>query len=181
MIAKASDETRRKLERERPEMAAAVDAFVADVTASLHSKFGPATPRYYAAKKAVSFKHRLGELHENSILEYARARKMEETIVALALLCSLPSDVIERALDGRSRELLLILAKAHEFSWDTAAALLFLGAPHFTISSHELDDLKDQFTRLHVSSSKEVLSHYRNRRTNVAAPPPVEPPAPLTA
>ena len=84
-------------------MAAAVDAFVADVTASLHSKFGPATPRYYAAKKAVSFKHRLGELHENSILEYARARKMEETIVALALLCSLPSDVIERALDGRSR------------------------------------------------------------------------------
>jgi hypothetical protein len=172
LIAKASDETRRKLERERPEMITAVDVVVADVTASLHSKFGPATPQYYAAKKAVSFKHRLGELHEDSIREYARARKVEETIVGLTLLCSLASDVIERALDGKSRELLLILTKAQDFSWNTTAALLFLGAPHFAISNHELDGLKDQFTRLHVSSSKEVLLHYRNRRTNVAAPPP---------
>ena len=171
LIAKASDETRRKLERERPEMTPAIDAFVADVTASLHAKFGPATPRYYAAKKAVSIKHRLGELQEKSILEYARARKMEETIVGLTLLCSLPSDVVERALAGKSRDLLLIIAKAHEFSWDTTMALLFLGAPHYTISSHELDDLKDQFTRLHVSSSKDVLSHYRNRRLKVADPP----------
>ena len=67
LIAKASDETRRKLERERPDMIVAVDALVADATASLHSKFGPASPRYYAAKKAVSFKHRLGELQERSM------------------------------------------------------------------------------------------------------------------
>jgi uncharacterized protein (DUF2336 family) len=172
LIAKASDETRKKLERERPDMTIAVDALVADVTASLHSKFGPASPRYYAAKKAVSFKYRLDELDEKSVLEYARAQKMEETIVALTLLCTLPSDVVERALFGKSRELLLILAKAHEFSWETAAALLFLGAPHFTISNHELDDLKDQFARLHAVSAKEVLLHYRNRRTMVAAPAP---------
>jgi hypothetical protein len=110
-------------------------------------------------------------LQEDSIREYARALKVEETIVGLTLLCSLASDVIERALDGKSRELLLIPAKAHDFSWNTTAALLFLGAPHFAISNHELDGLKDQFIRLHVSSSKEVLLHYRNRRTNVAAPP----------
>lgn len=172
LIAKASDETRRKLERERPEMIAAVDALVADVTASLHAKFGPATPRYYAAKKAVSFKNRLGELHESSILEYARARKTEEAIVALTLLCSLPSDVVERALTDKSRDLLLILAKAQQFSWDTTAALLFLGAPHFTISNHELDELKDQFTRLHAASSQEVLAHYRDRKTGKSSSAP---------
>jgi uncharacterized protein (DUF2336 family) len=175
LIAKASDETRKKLERERPEMITEVDALVADVTASLHSKFGPASPRYYAAKRAVSFKHRLGELGEKSILEYARAQKMEETIVGLTMLCSLPSDVVERALFGKSRELLLILAKAHDFSWETTAALLFLGAPHLTISSHELDDLRDQFARLHVTSAKEVLLHYRNRKTMVAASAPKRP------
>ncbi len=174
LIAKASDETRKKLERERPEMITAVDALVAEVTASLHSRFGPASPRYYAAKKAVSFKHRLGELQERSILEYAGARKMEETIVALTLLCSLPSDVVERALFGKSRELLLILAKSHEFSWETTETLLFLGAPHFTISNHELDDLRDQFERLHAASAKEVLLHYRNRRTMVTASAPRE-------
>ncbi|MCP4615884.1 MAG: DUF2336 domain-containing protein [Bradyrhizobium sp.] len=172
LIAKASDETRKKLERERPDMTIAVDALVADVTASLHSKFGPASPRYYAAKKAVSFKYRLCELDEKTILEYARAHKIEETIVGLTLLCSLPSDVVERALFGRSRELLLILAKAHEFSWNTTATLLFLGAPHYTLSNHELDHLKDQFARLHAVSAKEVLLHYRNRRTTVVTSAP---------
>lgn len=169
LIAKASDETRRKLERERPDIVIAVDALVADVTASLHSKFGPASPSYFAAKKAVSFKHRLGELQETSILEYARARKIEETIVGLSLLCSLPSDVIERALAGKSRELLLIVARAFEFSWETTGALLFLGAPHFTISNHELDELREQFTRLHVSSSREILAHYRDRKANISS------------
>jgi uncharacterized protein (DUF2336 family) len=172
LIAKASHETRRKLERERPEMIDAVDALVADVTASLHSKFGPASPRYYAAKKAVSFKHRLGELQEISIREYASARKIEETIVGLTLLCSLPSDVVERALFGTSRELLLILAKAHAFSWETTASLLFLGAPHFTISSHELDELSDQFAQLHVSSSREILAHYHDRKAGLSSPAP---------
>jgi len=171
LIAKASDETRKKLERERPEMVDTVDALVADVTASMHSKFGPASARYYAAKRAVSFKHRLGELRESSILEYARARKMDETIVGLTLLCSLPSDVVERALVGKSREFLLILAKAHQFSWDTTAALLFLGAPHFTISNHELDELRDQFARLHASTSQEILTHYRDRKTRILSSP----------
>jgi uncharacterized protein (DUF2336 family) len=177
LIAKASDETKRKLERERPEMIDTVDALVADVTASMHAKFGPGSPRYYAAKKAVSFKHRLGELKESAILEYARARKTEETIVGLTLLCSLPSDVVERALVGKSRELLLILAKAHQFSWDTTAALLFLGAPHFTISDHELDQMRNQFTSLHASSSREVLAHYRDRKTGISSSPPNRTPA----
>jgi hypothetical protein len=147
-----------------------VDTLVADVTASLHSKFGPASPRYFAAKRMVVGKHRIGELRESSILAYAHSHKMEETIVALTLLCFLPSDVVERALTGKNQELLLIVAKASDFSWDTAMALLFLGAPDFRISSHDLEDLKAQFERLHVSSSQDVLSHYRTRRaaTNTA-------------
>jgi uncharacterized protein (DUF2336 family) len=165
LIAKASDETRKRLQNERPEMGANVDALVADVTASLHSKFGPASPRYFAAKRAVMAKHRIGELGESNILDYARSHQIEETIVGLALLCSLSVDVIERALMGNNRELTLIVAKATEFSWDTTMALLFLGAPDFRISSRELDDMEHQFARLHSSTSKEVLSHYRNRRT----------------
>ena len=150
-------------------MTVAVDALVADVTASVHSKFGPASARYFAAKKTVSFAHRLGELCERSIREYARALKIEETTVALSLLCSLPADVVERAIADKNRDLLLILAKAHEFSWDTVAALLFLRSTHFTISNHELDDLKEKFVRLHVSTARDVLLHYRNRRAGASS------------
>jgi uncharacterized protein (DUF2336 family) len=164
LISKASDEIRKKLEAERPDMMDEVDAVVAEVTASLHSKFGPASPRYFAAKRLVAAKHRLGELQERSIHEFARSHKIEETIVGLALLCSLPADVVERALTGKSRDLLLIIAKAADFSWETTMALLFLGAPGFQISGRDLDQQRDQFARLHVSSSQDVLAHYRKRR-----------------
>src|SRR5262249_33628831 len=80
LIAKASEETRKKRERERPDMTLAIDATVADVTSRLHSKFGPASPRYFEAKKVVSARHRLGELHERAIAGYANSHKMEETI-----------------------------------------------------------------------------------------------------
>lgn len=164
LIAKASDETRRKLERERPDMMSDVDALVADVTASLHSKFGPASARYFAAKKAVAARHRLAPLGQGDILEFARAHKIEETIVALCLVCSLPADVVERALTQKVRELLLIIARANDLSWETTMALLFLGAPGFRIAGGELEELKEQFERLLAVSSKEVLSHYRRRR-----------------
>jgi uncharacterized protein (DUF2336 family) len=179
LIAKASEETKKKLEVERPDMMDDVDALVADVTASLHSKFGPASPDYFAAKRLVTAKHQIGELAERSIHEAALAHKIEEAIVGLALLCSLSADVVERALTGKSREFLLVLAKANNFSWDTTMALLFLGAPDFRISSRDLDELKDHFGRLHVSSSKDMLSHYRSRRaatTTVVARHLPEPP-----
>jgi uncharacterized protein (DUF2336 family) len=175
LIAKASDETRRKLERERPEMIEAVDSTVAEVTAALHSKFGPASPRYFAAKKVLSKRHRLGELTEATIREYAAAHKIDETIVGLALLCTLPSDMVERALTGKSRELLLLLAKSADFSWETAMSLLFLGAPDFRLSGRELDELKQQFARLHVSSSREILAHYRARKAGISTTAPNRP------
>jgi uncharacterized protein (DUF2336 family) len=168
LIVRASDDIRKKLERERPDMIIAVDATVADVTANLLSKFGPASPRYFAAKKAVSIKHRLGELQEATIREYALSHKIEETIVGLTLLCSLPSDMVERALMGKNRELLLLLAKGVNFSWETTMSLLFLGALDFRISSRELGEFREEFNRLHVSSSQEILAHYRERRIGIS-------------
>ena len=54
MIAKASDDVRKKLELEYPAMAAQVQALVSDVTGAMQSKFGPASKVYFAAKKAVA-------------------------------------------------------------------------------------------------------------------------------
>ncbi len=112
LIAKASDDVRRKLERERPELAGQIQNSVTDVAGALHSKFGPASKSYFAAKRAVITQHQYGNLNEHSILECARAHKLEEATVGLSLLCSLPVDVVERALVDTGGELTLILAKA---------------------------------------------------------------------
>ena len=168
LIAKASDDVRRKLERERPELAGQIQNSVTDVAGALHSKFGPASKSYFTAKRAVTTQHQNGNLTESSILECARAHKIEEATVGLSLLCSLPVDVVERALADFSGELTLILAKALDFAWETAMALLFLGAKDHRISAGDLDDMRDEYARLNIETSRSVLRLYQSRK-NAAA------------
>ena len=164
LISKASDEVKRKLELERPDFADQIQTSATDVTGTLQSKFGPASKSYFAAKRTVAIQHRYGNLNENSILEYARSHKIEEVTVGLSLLCSLPVDVIERALVDNNRELTLILAKALDFAWETTMALLFLGAKDHRISARDLDDMKGEFAHLNTETSRSIFKFYQLRK-----------------
>src|ERR1700737_4940879 len=168
LIAKASDVVKRKLKRERPDLVDAIQTSVTDVTGKLHSKFGPATKGYFAAKRFVTAQHQYGNLNENSILEYARSHKIEEVTVGLSLLCSLPVDVVERALVHSNSEMTLILASALGFGWETAMALLFLGAKDHRIPAGDLNDMREEFTRLNTETSRGVLKAYQSRKNATA-------------
>jgi uncharacterized protein (DUF2336 family) len=169
LIAKASDDVKKKLARERPDIASQILSSVTDVTGALHSKFGPASKNYFTAKRVVARKHQYGNLTENSILEYARSRKVEETTVGLSLLCSLPVDVVERALIENNREMTLILAKALDFSWETTMSLLFLHAKDHRIAARDLDGMSEEFNRLTPQTCRSVLEFYRSRKNAAAA------------
>ncbi len=168
LIAKASDDVKRKLERERPDLVEQIQNSVTEVTGALQSKFGPASNSYFTAKKVVTAQHHYGNLNENSILEYARAHKIEEATVGLSLLCSLPVDVVERAL-VHNREMVLILAKALDFAWETAMSLLFLGAKDHRIPAHDLDGKRNEFAHLNHETSRSVLRLYQSRRSTAGA------------
>jgi uncharacterized protein (DUF2336 family) len=164
LIAKATDDVRKRLEGERPEMMEAIGASVVDVAGELQSKFGPVSRSYFVAKRVVTTQHRLGNLNEASIAGYALSHKLEEVTIGLSLLCALPVDVIERVLVNRDRQMLLILAKSLSFSWDTTMGLLFLGAKDHRITARDLTDLEREFGRLNVATSKSILNFYRTRR-----------------
>src|SRR5712672_210218 len=165
LIAKASDDVKKRIERERPEMVEQIQTSVTDVTGALQSKFGPASKSYYVAKRLVATQHQHGNLNENSIYDYARSHKLDEVTIGLSLLCALPSDVIERALLDKNREMLLVLTKALDFSWATTMALLFLGAKDHRITALDLTDLENQFARLNVETSRSVLELYQTRKS----------------
>ncbi|MBV9559799.1 MAG: DUF2336 domain-containing protein [Bradyrhizobium sp.] len=169
LIAKASDDVKKRLARERPEMLEQIQTSVSDVTGELQSKFGPASRSYFVAKRVVTTQHRLGNLNEESIAGYAQSHRFDEVTIGLSLLCSLPTDVIERALKDRKRELLLVLAKALRFSWSTTMSLLFLGAPDHRITAGDLDDLERAFATLNVETSRSVLEFYQSRKAGAPA------------
>jgi hypothetical protein len=110
-----------------------------------------------------------GGLNESKIFEYAQSHKFEEVTAGLSLLCSLPVDVIERALINKSKETLLILAKALGFSWETTMSLLFLGSQDHRIVSHDLDDMKREFADLNIETSRSVLKTYQSRKLAAGA------------
>ena len=164
LIAKASDEVKKRLECERPDMARQIQSSVTDVAGALQSKFGPVSRSHFVAKRVVATQHRQGNLNENSISGYARSHRLDEVTIGLSLLCALPGDVIERALLDKNREMLLIMAKALDFSWATTMSLLFLGAKDHRITARELHDLESEFGRLNVETSRSVLEFYQSRK-----------------
>jgi len=172
LIAKASDEVKRKLEQERPDLIAEIHATVTDAAGKLYSKFGPGQESYLALKQAVKALYRSGRLNEKAILSYALAHKHEEAVVGLSLLCSLPTEVIEQILVLNNRDMILVVSKALEFSWETAMSLLFLGADNHRISSSDLTDLKAEFKRADPRMSRGILEVYQShwRATGEAQP-----------
>src|SRR3982075_691281 len=164
LIAKASDDVKKRLERERPTMLDQIQTSVTDIAGALQSKLGPVSRSYLVAKRVVTTQHQQGNLNENSISGYARSHRLDEVTIGLSLLCSLPGDVIERALKDKNREMLLVLAKALDFSWATTMSLLFLGAKDHRITAHDLNNVEKEFGCLNVETSRSVLEFYQSRK-----------------
>ena len=181
LIAKASSDVKKRLEGERPDMAQHIQSSVTDVAGALQSKFGPVSRTHFVAKRLVAAQHRLGNLNENSISTYARSHRLDEVTIGLSLLCALPSDVIERAVLDKSRETLLILVKALDFSWETTMAILFLGAKDHRITAQDLRDLESEYGRLNIETSRSVLAFYQSRKNGAAAEPGQTQPIALAA
>jgi hypothetical protein len=179
LIAKASDDVKQRLEGERPDMTDQIQTSVTDVVGDLQSKFGPVSRSHYVAKRLVTTQHQQGNLNEDSISGYARFHKFDEVTIGLSLLCALPGDVIERALIDRNREMLLVLAKALDFSWATTMSLLFLGAKDHRITGKDLGDMEREYGRLNVETSRSVLQFYQSRKTAGPADPAPRRAAPL--
>ncbi len=161
LIAKASADVRRKLEQERPDLATEIRMSVAEVVGSLQSAIASMPESYASAQKAVTARHRLGRLNEIAIGDYARAHQIEEATVGLSLLCALPVGAVERTMSDP--KMVLNLAKAKGFAWETAMSLLFLRAKDHRIKSSELESFRDEFARLNPKTSRDVLSSYCSR------------------
>jgi hypothetical protein len=168
LIAKATSDVKKRLELERPDMARQIQSSVTELGGELQSKFGPASRSHFVAKRVVTTQHRLGNLNESSISSYARSHRVEEVTIGMSLLCSLPGDLIERALLDKNREMLLILCKGLGFSWDTTMAMLFLGAKDHRITASELRSLENDYDRLNIETSRSVLAFCQSRKTGTA-------------
>jgi hypothetical protein len=125
---------------------------------------------YTQAKQRVGELRARNALGEPQLVEFARARDMETTVAALAELCDVPLDVVDRLLSGGRPDPILILCKAMSYRWPTTAAVLSL---RVMPGSPSIETAATQFDRLSTVTAQRVVQFWR-ARPGIGAPPMLE-------
>ncbi|MGC2219398.1 MAG: DUF2336 domain-containing protein [Pseudolabrys sp.] len=162
LLMRASEVVRKHLlAKAKPETQTEIQRVLAQVTDEVAAK---AAPRNYAAAlAAVRRLHSQHKLGETDIADFARFGKYEETIAALAILCAVPVEVVDRLMNGERSDPVLILARASGFGWQTVKAILN-GRSGAKPSPHGLDVARENFERLTVITAQRVVRFWQVRQ-----------------
>jgi uncharacterized protein (DUF2336 family) len=151
----------------KPEVQAEIQSVLARVTNEIRNT---ATPRDYTeAERTVATLRRQGQLNEAQLIELAKAGQYEEMIVALAELCAVPIDVVDRLMSGERPDPILILCKSAGWGWPTARAIIAARPGRKPNSSQGLDAAFSNFERLTAATASRVIRFWQTRPKSPAA------------
>lgn len=163
LLEAASESIRSKLEAESPHTKRDIDRVVTDVTTRIRTQATVQSPEYAAAQVLVESLSRSGQLNAAKLEAFAKADRFEETVVALAVMSDMSTNVVERNLNDEYAEFLLILAKAIDLSWATTRTILTLGARNHLCAASEIEPCLIDFQRLKRQTARQILGFHRTR------------------
>jgi uncharacterized protein (DUF2336 family) len=125
---------------------------------------------YEAARTVVAAKYQAGTLVEADLLDYARTKRCEELVIALALLCSVSVDIIDRLMDLDRPDAMLIACRSAGLDWSTAREIMSLQARDQEISEAGFRRARENFNNLTKSSADRILHFWQSRQGGVNPP-----------
>lgn len=137
---------------------------LAEITAQMQDQATPARD-YAMARKVAEGLAKTGKLDDNAVADFARANKFEETAAALSMMCGLPINDVERALQDSDAGLTLIVARAAGLSPQTLKAILLMPSSRHSASLQDLENALKQFERLQISTARRVVRFYQVRQS----------------
>ncbi len=96
------------------------------------------------------------------VVEFAAARKFEETTVARARLCNVSVGAAERAMMQERPEMILIIVKAAGLAWGDAKAILGLRSRTLAITPFDIERCLASFERLSLATAQRIIQFYWN-------------------
>jgi uncharacterized protein (DUF2336 family) len=157
----------RLLASAKPDMRAEIQRVLAKVSGEVATKSGPRD--YTAACRTVDALRLLGKLNEAQLLDFAKAGQYEEMVVALAQLCAVPIEVVDRLMGGERPDPVLILCKSAGWGWATVKTVITARPGIKAGSSHGLDNAYSNFERLSPATAQRVIRFWQARPPAVAA------------
>jgi uncharacterized protein (DUF2336 family) len=132
----------------------------------------PAPRDYSAAQRRIAVMRREERLNEAQIVEFARGGRFEELVAALALLCAVPIEVVDRLISGDRTDPILILGKSAGWLWPTVKAVIMARSGSAEASSQGLDEAFANFERLSPATAQRVMRFWQTRPPVAAVPNP---------
>jgi uncharacterized protein (DUF2336 family) len=165
LVAKASEAVFARLAASNPAAAGEVGRVLADITGHRTAAEPKVERDYTQARALFDSIQQARKPIEPAVHDFARSGRFEETIVALASLCRLPIDVVERIMSDKraDSDLALILAKAAGFSWATAKLILQLRRGEGGLPPQAAETAHQNFDRLQPATAQRVVRFYQVR------------------
>lgn len=121
---------------------------------------------FRAATTFVTLLAKKRELNESTLFEFARARKYEETAVALSMLSSASLEIIKPLLNSPRDDGLLIPCKVADCKWETVSAILASKLPAGSAPKAGYDKLKIDFAKLSKPNAQRLLRFWQVREVS---------------
>jgi hypothetical protein len=118
---------------------------------------------FTSAKLYVARLREKGELDEAALAAFARQKKYEETVVALAELSHASIEVIRPLMQSLRDDGLLVACKAAWLSWDTTAAILECRYSTGSLGAAGLARAKNHFTGMTADNARRMLNFWQVR------------------
>jgi uncharacterized protein (DUF2336 family) len=141
-----------------PETQSEIQRALADVSDQTQ-----ATRDYSPAQRTIAALCREGRLSEGTLVDFAHNGQYDETIAALAALCTVPIEVVDRLMGAERPDPILILCKSAGWAWPTVAAIIGMRPGGRRRPNQGLDAAYANFERLSPATARRVLRFWQAR------------------
>jgi uncharacterized protein (DUF2336 family) len=122
---------------------------------------------FHDAERFLSRLEERGELNEAALRDFARQRRYEETVVALARLSKSRIEVIRPLMQSVRDDGILVPCKAARLGWDTVSAILECRYAGGSMSPLELTQARGQFASMSSEKAGQLLRFWQVRISNL--------------
>ncbi len=122
---------------------------------------------FTAAKRLVASLDDKGELNEAALFGFAKQRKYEETVAALAQLSQSSIEVIRPLMQSLRDDGILVPCKAAGLRWETVSAVLESRFSTGSMGPLELAKAKGHFAKMNTENASRLLRFWQVRSSSL--------------
>jgi len=163
LIRTASEHVRARLEAELPHVVLEIRRSVQSAAIHVAHRHDDQARDISAVRAAVGRLHKVGQLDDEQIRQFAQAGLVEEVKIALSLISDLPAPLIGEAFAQESAEMLLVITRATGLSWATLRNILRLPIWRRPATSGEIRHCLARFEKLGRTTASDIMRFYKAR------------------